>query len=105
MRLTNYSANRVAAEVQLVAPANVVLTDLPWPEWELRIDGILQAADTTPPADRPATNAAPVQRRVQLPAGSHGLVWTYRPRSLWWGVALACITAGGVIVVARWGTP
>jgi hypothetical protein len=100
--LATYEANRVVAETQTAGETTLVLSDLPWHEWELRLDG-----QVVPPAEADATAAAyRVQRRVDLPAGRHVVEWTYRPLSLWWGCALSaasvlCLALGTAFVRRR----
>lgn len=103
VRLTTYFANRVTAEVNSDSPTTVVLTDLPWPEWEVSVDGARPPATTneSPTASKLAATAFPVQRRVHVPAGSHTVVWIYNPRSLRWGIGLSLASAIGLVVIAR----
>jgi hypothetical protein len=65
------SANAVAIAVDCDEPAIVVLTDLAYPGWEVRVDGM---------------SAKPLEgtdfRAVRVEAGSHEIEWTYRPFSL-----------------------
>ncbi|HEX8409568.1 MAG TPA: YfhO family protein, partial [Thermoanaerobaculia bacterium] len=52
------------------------------PGWSATIDGL--AARTFPVAD--------LFRGVQLTRGHHEVVWTYRPRSLFFGFSVTCLT-------------
>lgn len=106
-RLTHYSANRVSAAVSCHEPVEVVLTDLPWPEWELTVNGVPAAEE--PPGAESIQNAEGrqvpplrLERRVRVSSGAHRLEWTYRPRSLWIGCA---VSAASLLVLLglTWG--
>jgi len=117
--IDSYRANEVVLTVAAAADTTLVLADLPWHEWEATLDGVPVAAvaaasladsppdSTASPADSAAASAespsaAPVQRRLQLPAGQHRVVWSYRPASLWRGVAVALASAAALLALLRW---
>ena len=90
-RVTEYSANRVAIAAETPAPGTLVLTDLYYPGWEVTVDG---------------TAAEPVKidemyRGVRVSAGNHAVVWTYRPRSLYWGLAISVLTGAVLLVLGH----
>ena len=76
--IVEYRANRVSAEAASEQGGRLVLTDLDFPGWELTVD------------DRPVEGVVVdgMYRGVDLPPGTHRVVWTYRPRS---------VAAGGLI--------
>lgn len=107
VRMDEYAANRVVVSVRTPTDATLVLTDLPWHDWRVEVDGRPlgegvkepeHAAADFAPADR--NPAAPVQRRVRLSAGEHLVIWTYRPRALWWGGAIALLSG---MLLGAWG--
>ena len=75
-------------EVQAVAfePAYLVLTDSYNEEWQVSVDG------------RPGRmlRANLIFRAVPLTPGSHRVIFRYRPRSLYWGVAITLATAAAI---------
>jgi hypothetical protein len=81
VRVELYQPQRVELSALLRSTGLVVLADTYYPGWELCIDGL--------PASIVRTNRA--MRGALVPAGSHRLVYTYRPRSLVWGGALSTI--------------
>lgn len=83
-RITSYRANRVAIEAESPIDNRLVLTDLAYPGWDVSIDG-------APAASRLFEG---MYRAVDVPAGRHTIVWTYRPAPLYWG---ACIS-GAVLL-------
>jgi hypothetical protein len=72
---------RVELEVNLQSPGLVILADVFYPGWRLEIDG------------RPAEilRANRLMRGAVVAAGSHRLVYTYRPDSLVVGVGLSVV--------------
>ncbi len=88
--VAEYGANRVALTANLTAPGRVVLKDLLYPGWAVTVD------------DQPATVEvdAKMFRAVDVPAGEHRIVWSYRPRSFYTGAAISLVT---LLVVAAGG--
>lgn len=82
IRLVSYQSNRVAVEVESSRAGRLILTDLAYPGWKVSVDG-----ESAPPLV--------VERRwrgVSLSAGKHSVVWTYAPRSLYYGGAVSAGT-------------
>jgi hypothetical protein len=106
VRMDEYAANRVVVSVRTPTDATLVLTDLPWHDWRVEVDGRSVGGGGEEP-ERPAADsasadrnpAAPVQRRVRLSAGEHIVIWTYRPGALWWGGAIALLSGA---LLAAW---
>ena len=77
--ITEYRANRVEIEADSRAGGRLILTDLAFPDWKVAVD---------------RQNGEPLTvegmfRGVDLPAGKHTVVWTYRPLSLYWGAGIS----------------
>lgn len=84
-------ANAVACSVELSEAGVLVLADLGYPGWSVTIDG--QSAESLPIDN--------VFRGVRLESGKHRVVWTYRPRSVWWGAFFSTGTLLGLAAVAH----
>jgi hypothetical protein len=80
-RIIEESPNRL--EIQLEAPQDgwLFLSDAWYPGWRAWVDG--QRAQITP--------ANYLFRAVQVPAGSHQVVFRYQPASFWSGAALSLL--------------
>lgn len=84
---------RIEIQATLAAAGLVVLSDLFHPGWELTVES--QGTTRSLPIVR--TNR--VMRGALLPAGTHRLVYRYRPASVFWGAAIS-ITAALALAVA-----
>ncbi len=84
-------ANSVACSVETEEPGMFVLADLDYPGWSVTVDG------------RPAESIRidGQFRGVRLEAGSHRVVWSYRPRSVLWGAVISVATFLFLAVVAH----
>ncbi|MGE3314204.1 MAG: YfhO family protein [Planctomycetaceae bacterium] len=78
IRITEFRADDVALDVDSPTGGRVVLTDLIYPGWKATIDG--------EPAEIVAVDR--MFRAVDVPAGRHSVVWTYRPPHVYWGAAV-----------------
>jgi hypothetical protein len=78
-RIAEEEPERVAAEVNTDAAGILVLTDLAYPGWKASVDG------------KPAhlLTADGLFRAVAVPAGSHRVVFRYRPLSFYGGAAVS----------------
>jgi Bacterial membrane protein YfhO len=83
--LVEYQPQRVVVETNADRGGRLILTDLAFPGWQITVDG--------QPA--PSTTTERVFRCVDLTAGKHVIVWTYRPTSLYWGI----IVSGSVLLL------
>jgi hypothetical protein len=90
-RVTDYRANRVDIAAESSVPGMLVLTDLIYPGWEVTVDG----APVEP------VEIEQMYRGVPLSAGNHAVVWTYRPRSLYWGLAISGLTGAVLLVLGH----
>jgi hypothetical protein len=92
VELVEYAPLRIVARAVAKHDNRLILTDLAYPGWQVAVDG---------------TEAEPVTvegiyRGVELSAGNHMIIWTYRPAALYWGggmsiAALAILLALGHI--------
>jgi hypothetical protein len=83
-----YEAQRVALEAKLVSPGIVVLADVFYPGWVLRVDGEV----------RPIYRTNRAMRGALVEAGTHTLIYEYKPQSVWLGAGLS--TVGLLILIA-----
>lgn len=86
--IVRHQPDRVELAVTSPTPATLVLTDLAYRGWRVRVDG--QPADSL--------DIDGLFRGVDVPAGRHQIVWTYQPRSLRAGLILSLI--GAVLIFA-----
>ena len=94
-RLAEDRPERVVAEMTSDSAGLLVLADLFYPGWTAEADG------------RPAEilRADGVFRAVALPAGTHRVVFRYRPLSVWIGAALSAGALLCILALARGGRP
>lgn len=86
-RIVRYEPNLVEIECDVLRPVELVLADLQFPGWQVRIDG--EHAESSPD---------PHFRVVPVPVGKHRVLWSYAPRFLWTGIAI-CAAALLVMVI------
>ena len=81
---------RTELDATLESPGLVILADVYYPGWELRIDG----------------NPAPIyqvnrmMRAAAVPAGQHRLVYSYSPRSFQFGCVLSLVGLGILVLLS-----
>jgi hypothetical protein len=75
-------ANAVECSVDLSRPGVLVLLDLDYPGWTVTVDG--QPAESL--------RIGNLFRGVKLEAGTHQVVWSYRPRSVLIGAVISMFT-------------
>ncbi len=74
--------HRIELLAQVTSPGTLVITELIDPDWTVTVDG------------HPASAAASgMYRAVSLTAGNHKVVWSYRPRSVYWGFGVSGVAA------------
>jgi hypothetical protein len=87
--------NKIVTEVDLTAPALLVLSEMWYPGWV--------AYDNGQPV--PILRTDFILRGVWLEAGHHSVVWVYRPSSLSWGIRVTSVSAFlaalALVVLAR----
>jgi len=72
------SPNRLVIEARADEPALLVLSEVWYPGWSVRVDG-----------ERcPYYRVDGIVRGVYLDPGTHVVEWRYRPASLWWGMGI-----------------
>ncbi len=91
-RIIEEDPDRVAVSAELEKPGWLVLRDNWFPGWKAEVDG----------APARILRADYAFRAVALPAGSHRVVFRYRPASFYWGigVSLAALAAAGAIAIS-----
>ncbi|MBT6493646.1 MAG: hypothetical protein HOL01_03740 [Planctomycetaceae bacterium] len=80
-RVVDFSSNRVVIEANSRSGGPLILTDLMYPGWNVRIDG--------QPAE--AITHEPMYRAVDLPPGKHQVIWSYQPATVCWGAAISLV--------------
>jgi len=80
--ITELGSSRVVAEASSPAGGRLIFTDLMYPGWTVSLDG--------KPAE--ARTFEGMFRAVDVPAGRHTVIWSYRPRAVYWGLIGSGIT-------------
>jgi hypothetical protein len=81
-RVTQLAPSRIAIDADSSSGGRLILTELMYPGWTVSIDG----------HKAPALTIERMFRGVDVPAGRHQVVWSYHPRSLYWGLAVSLLT-------------
>ncbi|RME33564.1 MAG: hypothetical protein D6793_09625 [Thermoflexia bacterium] len=94
VRVTVCEPERVEVEATLTAPGYLVLTDALYPGWQAWVDG---TRTEILPADL-------LFRAVRLEAGTHRVVFRFRPRSFYAGagISLLALAAWGAAAIGGW---
>ncbi|MBM81622.1 MAG: hypothetical protein CMJ78_13670 [Planctomycetaceae bacterium] len=87
----SYKANRVEIRTKSISPGRLILTELAYPGWQVRVDG--QIAEPLVEDE--------MFRAVDVPAGEHEVVWEYRPTSIAWGAGISLLSLTILMVAAR----
>jgi hypothetical protein len=88
-RIVRDAPEQVEVAAELPAPGYLVLTDAWYPGWRVTVDGV--------PA--PLLRADLFFRAVALEPGAHRVVFTFRPMSLRWGLALSALGVGAIVLL------
>lgn len=89
LAVTEYRAHQILVRAEVTAAGNVVLTDLDDPGWTVTMDG------------QPAVSQrVHMYRGVAVTPGTHKVVWSYRPRSVYWG---GVVSVGVLIMLVMVG--
>jgi hypothetical protein len=96
-RVDRYDDDRVSIQVRSDRPAYLVLADTSYPGWVATIDG----------KRTPIATADGIFRAVSVPAGTHEVVFAFKPAVVYWGFAVAAaslvlLLAGLVIGLIQW---
>ena len=86
-QITDSRANRIEIRTESLRDGRLVLTDLMYPGWTATVDG-------DPVKSVEFEN---MFRSLDLSAGRHTVVWTFRPQSVYWG---ALVSGIAVLVLA-----
>jgi hypothetical protein len=92
-RITTYEPEKVVVDARARRPAELVLTDLHFPGWKVKLDG--------KPADLHRVNY--LLRGTTLPAGRHRVEFSYEPLSFRAGAGVSLIALAGLVVLAAVG--
>lgn len=81
----HFGSRRIVLDVQVSAPAVLVLSEIAYPGWSVRVNG------------RPAQplRACGILRAVALPAGTWRVEWVYVPRAVYAGMGISLLTLLG----------
>jgi hypothetical protein len=82
VRIAELKSNRVVIEAGSNSGGTVVLTDLMSPGWQVTIDGQPAEGDLF----------EKMYRAVEVPPGKHQIIWTYKPRGIYWGTTIGLLT-------------
>jgi hypothetical protein len=93
-QISFFSPNRVVVHADVQRVALLVLSEVYYPGWRAVVDGI----------EQPVYRVNGVMRGVVLEPGAHTVVWSYRPASLCWGIAISLVALLGLVGagVATW---
>ncbi len=94
VRAFQQSANRLTLTVSPSTVTTVIVRELAYPGWEVRVDGDL--------AESLVVDS--MYRGVEVSPGRRRIEWTYRPRSLWLGLAVSGVAVLAWMVVF-WSQP
>lgn len=81
VKVVKHEPHRVELEATLERPGMVVLADIYYPGWTLKVDG----------KTAPIFRANRMMRGAALPAGTFRLVYTYEPKSFRIGLIVSCV--------------
>jgi hypothetical protein len=88
--VTHYAPDRIEVEASLPEAGLLVLAEIWYPGWQVTVDG----------QPRPVEQVVGILRGVSLDAGTHQVVFVYRPASVSWGTALSLAGWAAALVFA-----
>jgi uncharacterized membrane protein YfhO len=80
-RITRYSPLNVSVSVDTATPGFLVVTDAYFPGWHAYRDGV----------ETPILRGDSMFRTIEIPAGSHNIVFRYEPSSVMLGVVVSLL--------------
>jgi hypothetical protein len=86
VKVTAYAPHEVRLDVASANGGRVILRDLAYPGWQVHVDG----------QPRPAESHG-MFRAVDVDPGTHEIVWTYHPPSVFWGASISIATFLGLL--------
>jgi uncharacterized membrane protein YfhO len=90
--VTGDTGNSVQVAFDAAAPSYLVLNDAYYPGWQAWLDG----------KPVPIRRADYLMRAIQVPAGTHRLVFTYAPLSYLAGLVISVLSALAIAAVLLW---
>jgi hypothetical protein len=94
VRFVRYLANEAVIETTASGAGTLVLSDLDYPGWRATIDGR--------PIEQSAGVARSLHRAASVEAaGLHSIVWTYHPRTVYWGGVVSAVTLFVLLAVGH----
>src|SRR5207248_5912998 len=92
--ISSYEPNRVAVEASTLRIGYLVLADVSFPGWTVRVDGV----------EQPLLRADRIFRAVQLAPGEHEVLFEYKPLSFRLGGLLSLLAIGlAGLALGTWG--
>jgi len=79
--IEEYRANRIVVVANIAEPRLLVLSEMYFPGWHARVDGV----------ETPIYRTNYLFRGVVVPAGQHTVTFSYQPTSLWIGAAISAL--------------
>ena len=80
--ITKHAANQIVIKTQSSIDDRLILTELAYPGWNVTVDE----------RETPSLIENDMFRAVDIPAGEHEIVWSYRPTSVAWGAGVSLIS-------------
>ncbi|MDQ3855844.1 MAG: YfhO family protein, partial [Chloroflexota bacterium] len=81
VRILRYGSDEISLRARLSSPGLVVLSELDYPAWKVKVDGAAQ----------PVVRANGALRAVMVPEGSHTITWTYSSLLTDVGIVLSAV--------------
>jgi len=86
--IESYDINEVRLRARADNPSLAILTDCYYPGWSAFVDGVR----------KPLWRANSLFRAVEIPPGTHTIVFRYSPSNLRWGMTISLLTLAFIIV-------
>src|SRR5262249_51935189 len=81
-KMSSYEPNRLKIDTEAEHPSFLVVSEVNYPGWKARIDGV----------DAPIYQTDYLLRGMALPAGKHTILMEYRAPAFWKGVRVSVLT-------------